>query len=164
MDKVPSSRAACGPLNLVGRRPMTRVARILVRVSIVVVIICVIAAVAMVWIAGRGMCGNTVLSESSSPDGTLRAIVFDRSCGALSHGSSTEVSVLPRSEPLPNAVGNAFIGHVDGGSGPVGTGDAEVKATWVSKSYLQVTYHASSRVAVARQAIAGITVRYAVLP
>jgi hypothetical protein len=107
---------------------MGRIVRIVVRVSIAVAVICVVAAAAVIWIAARGMCGNTVLSKSSSPDGTFRAIVFDRSCGALSHGSSA------------------------------------VKATWVGKNYLQVAYHASSRVALARQDIAGATVRYAVLP
>jgi hypothetical protein len=143
---------------------MSRVIRIVVRISIAVVVICVIAAVAMIWIAGRGMCGNTILSESPSPDGRFRAIVFDRSCGAVSHGSSTQVSVLARSEVLPNAAGDAFVGHLDSGIGPVGTGDAEVKVTWISKTDLQVAYHARSRVALARQAIAGITVKYAVLP
>lgn len=78
---------------------MTRALRIVIGVGGSLAAICVVAFVAMIWASGigRDMCGDTILSELPSPDGRLRAVVFDRSCGAVSHGSSTQVSVLASS-------------------------------------------------------------------
>ena len=51
------------------------------------------------------MCSNTVFAESQSPDSKLKAIVFGRSCGATD-GVSTQISILPVNEDLPNKGGN----------------------------------------------------------
>lgn len=53
------------------------------------------------------MCGNKVLSESVSPDGRLKAVIFKRDCGATT-AYSTQVSILNSSDALPNSGGNTF--------------------------------------------------------
>ena len=46
-------------------------------------------------------CANTVSAEHISPDGKLRAVLFERDCGATTNWSS-QISILRRTEPLPN--------------------------------------------------------------
>jgi hypothetical protein len=58
------------------------------------------------------LCGNEVVQKAVSPDGTRRAVVFQRDCGATT-GFSTQISIIGSSEDLPNEGGNVFIaaGH-----------------------------------------------------
>ena len=53
------------------------------------------------------MCGNDVTNEVASPDGKIKAVVFERDCGATT-GFSTQISVLPDSKLLPNEGANLF--------------------------------------------------------
>lgn len=59
-----------------------------------------------------GVAGNTILSESPSPDGRFKAVVFRRDSGTTP-GLTTQVSLLPATETLPNAPGNIFIAPYD---------------------------------------------------
>lgn len=60
------------------------------------------------------LCGNEVFQEVLSPDGTYKAVVFQRDCGATT-GFSTQVSILKASSQLANRAGNVFAidGHPD---------------------------------------------------
>jgi hypothetical protein len=40
------------------------------------------------------LCGNDPISETPSPNGQMKVVVFQRDCGATT-GFSTQVSVLP---------------------------------------------------------------------
>ena len=51
------------------------------------------------------MCGNDIYSETLSPDGELKAVIFQRDCGATT-GFSTQVSILDTDETLENDGGN----------------------------------------------------------
>lgn len=53
------------------------------------------------------MCGNKVVSETVSPDGQLKAVVFTRDCGATTE-YSTQLSILNASDQLGNDGGNTF--------------------------------------------------------
>src|SRR5687767_10343542 len=57
-----------------------------------------------IWAAlllfGCDMCGNDIQLTVVSPDRKLKAVVFERSCGATT-GFSTQVSVLPADRDLP---------------------------------------------------------------
>jgi hypothetical protein len=85
----------------------------------------VVIVIAEMWIthainrAFDNMCGNQILSESSSPDRTYRVVVFRRDCGATT-GFSTQVSVLKAMQALPNESGNLFIADTDRGEAPIG--------------------------------------------
>lgn len=63
-------------------------------------------------------CANTVDSVVESPDKQLRAIVFERNCGATT-GFSTQISIIKAGDTLPNEGGNVYVasGHL----GRVGT-------------------------------------------
>jgi invasion protein IalB len=63
------------------------------------------AITAGIWVLLDSMCGNTVLAETSSPDGKYRAITFDRDCGATTN-ASTQVSVIRSWWYLRNTTGN----------------------------------------------------------
>jgi hypothetical protein len=54
------------------------------------------------------MCGNTVIREVLSPDHRIKAVVFQRDCGATT-GFSTQVSLLSAQATLPNYSGNIFL-------------------------------------------------------
>lgn len=60
------------------------------------------------------MCGNYLHSESISPNGRYKAVIFQRDCGATT-GFSTQISIVKTSEVLKNRPGNIFIvdGHPD---------------------------------------------------
>lgn len=69
------------------------------------------------WLFYRIMddgCGHTLYAELASPDNRYKAIVFERSCGATTD-FSTQISILPMTETLPNESGNIFViaGHPD---------------------------------------------------
>ena len=60
------------------------------------------------------LCGNEVIQEAVSPDGTRRAVLFQRDCGATT-GFTTQISIIESSGELPNEGGNVFVtdGHPD---------------------------------------------------
>jgi hypothetical protein len=60
---------------------------------------------------GPDFCANQIYQEVYSADRTLKAVVFQRDCGATT-GFSTQVSVLPAGETLGNDVaGNLYIAN-----------------------------------------------------
>lgn len=58
------------------------------------------------------MCGNEVFQELNSPDARLKAVIFQRDCGATT-GFSTQISLIAANTKLPNETGNLFAvtGH-----------------------------------------------------
>jgi hypothetical protein len=88
------------------------------------------------------MCGNTVLRTVPSPDGRLKAVVFERDCGATT-GFSTQVSVLGSNDKLPNEAGNLFVA-AGNPSGP--GGGPWVKIAWSRDRELLVRYDHSARI------------------
>lgn len=110
------------------------------------------------------LCGNEVISESPSPDGTKRLVVFQRDCGATT-GFSTQASVLPAKVPLPNEKGNLFISDTDHGAAPSGLGGGpSVTVTWESAQSVALTYHPKVRVFKSESDAGGVQVRYVTAP
>lgn len=62
------------------------------------------------WLADIS-CRNDIHKEYLSPDGKLKAVVFQRHCGATT-GYSTQISIIPALDSLRNEMGNVFM--VDG--------------------------------------------------
>lgn len=60
---------------------------------------------------GMDMCQYTPLQKASSPDGRLKAVVFDCSCGVFTTGTSTQVAVMKQEEALPTEHGIVFVAH-----------------------------------------------------
>jgi hypothetical protein len=97
--------------------------------------------VVALWLLMPDLCGNSVIAESVAPGGRIRAVVFNRDCGATT-GFSTQVSILRSSESLPNNGGNIFVADCDHGRAPAGpSGGPDIKVTWVSDSHLRIEHH-----------------------
>jgi Family of unknown function (DUF5412) len=106
------------------------------------------------------MCGNQILSESSSPDQTYRVVVFQRDCGATT-GFSTQVSVLKAMETLPNESGNLFVADTDHEKAPSGIGGGpEIKISWVGSRSIHLTHHKNARVFLANPHILEVSATY----
>ena len=92
-----------------------------------------------------GDCGNEVLKEVASPSGKMKAVIFQRDCGATT-GFSTQVSVISKDEKLPDEGGNAFAADTDHGEASSGqSGGPEVEVSWLSESELLVKHDTRAR-------------------
>ena len=133
-----------------------------------------IAALALLLIAAAGLfalsllfpdlCGNRVLAEAVSPDQRLKAVVFQRDCGATT-GFSTQVSVIAATDALPNASGNLFSADSNRGAVPVSAaGRPVVQVRWASGRALVLAHHAGARVFTQKDSVSGVAVAYEQLP
>ena len=108
----------------------------------------------------NAMCANDVLVEAPSPDGSLRAVVFVRNCGATTR-YSTQVSVLPSTRHLPNDFSRLFVaetGYEPSGNDP--KGQPAVSLEWLSLTQLEVRYPAGSNVVRQNTKTHGVSVSY----
>lgn len=123
--------------------------------------VALVAAVGgVLFAAGRGVCDNTPLAEVRSPSGTRKAVVFQRDCGATS-GFSTQVSVLPAGEKLPNDGGNVFVADTDHGQAPSGPGGGPVvEVVWTAEDRLLIRHHRLARVFRSEARVGGVAVCY----
>lgn len=92
------------------------------------------------------MCGNEVLQEIPSPDNKLKAVVFQRDCGATT-GFSTQLTILKINEKLQNTRGDVFSADTDHGKVPSGPGGGpKIEVIWIGLHQLQVKYPQKARV------------------
>lgn len=72
------------------------------------------------------MCGNNVLHTIPSPDGKVKAVLFQRDCGATTRASQ-QLFLLPQGEKLPNKPGNTAV-------------YGAVQVRWKDNTHLNVWY------------------------
>ena len=102
------------------------------------------------------MCANEVISESLSPDGRQKIILFQRDCGATT-GFSTQASLLSATETLPNKSGNLLITDTDHGAAPSGPGGgAIVVVKWDGAKSVTFMHHPEVRVLKAEPVLNGV--------
>jgi hypothetical protein len=115
------------------------------------------------WInsAFDDMCANSLISETPSPNKQMKAVIYERNCGATT-GFSTQVSVLPINRVLPRSKsGNLFIADTNHGAAPNGArGGPEVRVRWRGNKVLSVIHHKAARVFLDRQKTQDITIIY----
>ncbi len=93
-----------------------------------------------------GMCANEVLQEIPSPDNKLKAVVFQRDCGATT-GFSTQMTILKTDEKLQNTSGDVFSADTDHGKVPSGPGGGpKIEVIWIGVHQLQVKYPQKARI------------------
>lgn len=139
--------------------PVRTIRRVLIVGAGVAVAFIVVVGYAL-HVLGASSCANELLAEAVSPDGKLKAVVFQRDCGATT-GFSTQVSVLPASAGVGNAAGNVFTSDTNHGAAPSGPGGGPlVKVNWRSPSALAVFHHAAARVFLAEPHVGSVTVSY----
>jgi hypothetical protein len=103
----------------------------------------------------RSLCGNEVLDETESPNGKLKAVVFQRDCGATT-GFSFHVSVIASDEKMPSEGGNVFAADDDHGA----VAAMYIKTKWESDRSLIIGYPKNSRIFSKRDHIKGVSVSY----
>lgn len=109
---------------------------------------------------GEGMCSNSFLYDVPSPSGTLKATVFERSCGATT-GFTTHVSILQAREQVPDEGGNVFLADTDRGRAPSGIGGGPaVQITWLADHKARIEHHPLARLFKTEQSYQGVTVEY----
>lgn len=96
-----------------------------------------------------GMCGNEISQTVLSPSGSLKAVVFNRNCGATT-GFNTQVSVLSAADALQNDSGNTLI--LDG--------SVPLQVQWHSDSALQLSGLSTAKVFKQGRSVAGVSVSY----
>jgi hypothetical protein len=67
-----------------------------------------LAAVGMLQLCACSPCENEVTQSVLAPSGRLKAVVFNRGCGATV-GFNTQVSIIEAGRDLPNDGGNVLI-------------------------------------------------------
>ena len=107
-----------------------------------------------------GRCENEIVSEIPNPDKTLKAVIFQRSCGATT-GFSTQISVLQISRSLPDDDGNIFVADTNHGRARSAAWDGpEAKVYWETSRKLVVEHQIMARVFMAEKQIDGVVVEY----
>jgi hypothetical protein len=102
-----------------------------------------------IGLSGCDPCGNEISQTVTSPSGKLKAIVFNRNCGATT-GFNTQVSIIPSSETLSGDGGNTLI--LDG--------TVPLKVEWRSDSALHLSGLGVAKIFRQSHSAAGVTVSY----
>ena len=102
------------------------------------ILLCGAGLIGLIFLLSSGMCRNEIYKEYLSPNGSLKAVVFQRDCGATT-GFSTQISILKSNAALSNKAGNVFIsdGHPR---------DTSPIVTWLSDSELEISRNGSATV------------------
>lgn len=104
-------------------------------------------------------CQNTAVSTADAPTGELKAVLFQRDCGATT-GFSSQVSVAARGSALSGA-GNVFVADRNhGAASSAQWGGPWVDLRWLSPKDLLVRYDAKARVFAQNESVSGVRVRY----
>lgn len=86
--------------------------------------------------------------------------MFNRECGATT-GFSTQVSILPAGDKLPDKGGNIFTADTDHGNSPVEPwGGPPVEVKWDGETSLHITYDKRARVFVRESSYKGVSILY----
>jgi hypothetical protein len=106
----------------------------------------------------RAECTSTVLTVSPSPGNELKAVTFERACGAGGNGG-VHLSILPSGMALPNADGNVFVAEADH-DGPAAPAQPALWITWRGRNRLQVMYDHRLQVIKRRREEAAVVIEY----
>ena len=99
-------------------------------------------------LSGCELCTNDIISESVSPNGLLKVVLFSRSCGATTV-LNTQASILKKNQSLPNDGGNIFI--LDQG---------QATAEWRSNTEIFVSADSEARFFKKESSLHGVTIVY----
>ena len=102
--------------------------------------ICAMSMILM-YVSSCGLCANRVIFQVVSPNRSIKAVVFERDCGATT-GPNIQVSVIPADSLLPDDKGNVFI---EDHNRPLSTSQP-IKISWKSDADLQITFNQNDNV------------------
>lgn len=109
------------------------------------------------------MCATTVIDQVASPNGKLKAVLFQIDCGATTDFNS-QVAIVPREkdvfqkDSLPKSF---FAADRDHGRAPASNGGGpEVRLIWLSDTRLKIQHHDLARIIRAEASSKGVAVDY----
>lgn len=122
-----------------------------------------LTALALQLAAGCGnsepLCQNNVIREAVSPDGALKATLFQRACGSKT-GAASQISILPVNE-AETGKGNALIADTAGNIAPAAAwGGPDIALEWLSPHELTLAYASRVRIIVAPPSVRGVTITH----
>jgi hypothetical protein len=92
------------------------------------------------------LCDNEVLMVKQSTQGTMKAVIFSRNCGATTD-DNIQVSLLDKDETLRNESGNLFIANTGKGNSQVAAhGGPVIDIEWINDKNIQITYDLNTRI------------------
>ena len=103
----------------------------------------------LIALVGCGACGNEISQTVVSPSRTLKAVVFNRNCGATT-GFNTQVSIISATGTLPDSGGNTLV--LDG--------SVPLQVQWRSDSALHLTGLGSAKVFKQGTSVGAVSVTY----
>jgi len=109
---------------------------------------------------GCDVCNNRMVREIPSPNGSKRAVLFERDCGATTD-FSTQVSILPVGKKLGTSAGNTFV--ADSNHGIVSVDSQSVIAVdiaWKNDQEIEITYPTRARTFLKASEFQGIRIVY----
>jgi hypothetical protein len=99
--------------------------------------------------SGCGLCENKTSQTVISPSGKLKAVVFNRSCGATT-AFNTQVSIIPATGSLADEGGNTLV--LDG--------TVPLKVEWGSDSGLNLSGLGIAKVFHQSRSVTGVSINY----
>lgn len=108
---------------------------------------------------GQPICDNIIIHEAVSPDGALKASLFQRQCGGPT-GLASQVSISSAGEAVAGK-GNVMIIDTDGGHAMAQSwGGPDVNFEWTSPTDLTVTFAPFSRIISQASPVHGVTITF----
>jgi hypothetical protein len=125
----------------------------------------VVLALGFYWLMSSfdDLCGNTIVSTEFSPDHRLKAVLFERNCGATT-GFSSQVSVLPADRDLPNEGGNVFSASEAKGGEPTAWGGPFVALQWRDSTTLALRHDANADIRFSASRLDGVAILFEATP
>lgn len=115
-------------------------------IVVVVFVFVVIVGLCLALVNGPDLCGNHLITETVSPNQAMKAVIFERDCGATTR-FSTHVAILDTSASLKDAGQSLFVADTNRGNAPAGPGGGpEIRLRWLSDSSLEIQHHRLARV------------------
>ncbi|MBW3559597.1 MAG: hypothetical protein KY446_10300 [Proteobacteria bacterium] len=111
------------------------------------------------WVSScSAACRNDPVATADAPTGELKAVLFQRDCGATT-GFSSQVSLT--NDGALSAGGNVFIADTNHEAASAASwGGPWVELRWLSPKHLLVRYDADARVFAQNQNVSGVDVSY----
>ena len=108
-----------------------------------------LAAISISFSGCNSGCENEVVSEFLSPSGKMKAVVFERDCGATT-GFNTQVSIVDADRHIPDEGGNAIILDER----------APLSIRWISDDELSVSGWRKARIFTQEKSVNDVRIRY----
>ena len=106
---------------------------------------------------------NSIVSKIVSPDKKHIVYIFERNAGATT-SHSTQISLLPSSDPPPNSSGNIFVADTDLGIAHAATwGGPQVQVRWENPTKIEIAYSADSRIFTNKNKLYGVEICFTTL-